>query len=67
MISVMKSAQSKQNRQHRQGFLRGTEEWRLVLFWFYKYIANIIGQEIDMFSFSLSILPFINASLSFTQ
>lgn len=64
----MKSAQSKQNRQHRQGSLRGTEEGRLVLLRFYKYIANIIGQEIDMFSSSSpSILPFINASLSFTQ
>lgn len=47
--------------------MRGTEEWRLVLFQFYKYTANIIGQEVDMFSSSPFILPFINASLSFTQ
>lgn len=61
IISVVKSVQSKQNRQRRQGSLRNTEEWRLVLFWFYKYI----GQEIDVFSSFASVLRFNNNSLSF--
>lgn len=68
IISVMKSAQSKQNGQHRQDSLRSPEEWRLVLFLFYKYIANIIRQERDMFSSSFPfILPFNSTFLSFVQ
>lgn len=56
ITSVVKTVKPKQNRQCRQGYLRSTEEWRLVLFRFNKYIVNITRQETDMFS-SLPPLP----------